>query len=78
MYNLTIYLKRDEEINVYDFKELSFLSATGRSIKLTDDFSTLTIHDSTTYNFKGTKQVSIKGSEISYLVLNEAPKNWPY
>ncbi|WP_058219294.1 hypothetical protein [Lactococcus lactis] len=74
MYNLTIYLKHEDDIHVREFKELSFLSATGRSIKLTDDFSTLTIHDSTTYNFKGAKQVSVNGSEISHIELVKVQK----
>ncbi|KST88487.1 hypothetical protein [Lactococcus lactis] len=75
MYNLTIYLKRDEEIVIRDFKELSYINVSDSRIKLTDDFSKLTIHDSRTYNFKGNKQVSVTGSEISYIVLNENPKN---
>lgn len=75
MYKLTIYLKRDEEIIIRDFKELSYLSSGGSRVVLTDDFSKLNIHDSRTYNFKGAKQVSITGLEISYLELNEVQEN---
>ncbi|KSU12994.1 hypothetical protein LMG8526HA_00223 [Lactococcus lactis] len=70
MYNLTIYLKRNEEIIIRDLKELTFRN--GNSSKtITTDFSSLVINDLLTYNFKGSKQVSIIGSEISYLELTE-------
>ncbi|WP_054640052.1 hypothetical protein [Lactococcus fujiensis] len=70
MYNLMIHLKNQEEITVNEFKELTICQA-GKSKTFNTDFSSIIIINSLTYNFKGSVQVSMNGSEISYLSLYE-------
>ncbi len=68
MMNLEIFLKSGEQILIEDFKELNYV-VDGSHKKIKDDFSKLSIHNGITYNFMGTSQFSIKGSEISHLKL---------
>ena len=65
---LIIIYKNGSDDIISDFESVSYVSNGSRKT-LTDDLSTFSIADGRTYNFKGSYQLSVNGSEIKTIAL---------
>lgn len=64
---LDIHFKSGKEVTIYNYSKTSFFFQRDNVIE--EDLEDLKFYDEITYRFKGSNQVVVNGSEISYVEL---------